>query len=163
MRRTTSVVAVSLMLIVMVSTAVSASGETYSAAGGTGPAGGTLSVGATVHNAAPGSTFSAVALVHFATGNVSITFGPGDTTTTTRVTRHHEGHWRHHPHWWRRHHHRPGPKPAPQPGGVDLTATTQVPIAGEEPFGTVPIDVTITYGGRVTTVSTTGQVEGYGN
>ncbi len=170
MRRATSIVALSLMLIVIVGTAVSAKGQggaaavTFSAEGGTGPAGGALSVSAAVHGATPGTTFSAVALVHFATGAVSVTFGPSDTAAISRITKSHERHRRHHPHWWRRHHghdhHRPGPKPDPQPG-VDLTATTQVPISGEEAWGRVDIDVTITYGDKVATVSTFGVVDGY--
>ena len=166
MRRATSIVALSLMLIVIVGTTVSAKGQgsaaavTFSAEGGTGPAGGTLSVSAAVHGAAPGTTFSAVALVHFATGNVSVAFGPEGTTTASRTTRAHERHHRHHHHWWRHHHHRPGPKPTPGQG-IDLTATTQVSIAGEETWGTVNIDVTITYGDQVVTVSTFGVVDGY--
>ena len=86
MRRATSIVALSLMLIVIVGTTVSAKGQggaaavTFSAEGGTGPAGGTLSVSAAVHGAAPGTMFSAVALVHFATGNVSVALGPEGTT-----------------------------------------------------------------------------------
>jgi len=167
MRRATSIVALGLMLVVAVGATVSAKGQgsatavTFSADAGTGPEGGWLPLSATVHNATPGTTFTAVAIVHFATGDVSVKLGPGDLTPTSRTTRHHERDPRNHQGWWWwRHHHRPGPKPTPAPG-VDLTETSEVPIAGEEPMAAVPVDVTFTYGGQVVTVSTTGHVDGY--
>jgi len=159
MRRLTSIVALSLMLIVMVGSAVSASGETFSATGGTGPEGGTLPVSVTVHQAAPGTTFSALVVVHFATGDARVTItsdgAQATAQTTDRRGEHGRGH-HHQPPWPPRHHRHPKPQP-----GTDLTATAQLPIPGEEPFGTVSIDVTITYGAQVVIVSTTGLIDGY--
>jgi hypothetical protein len=158
MRRTISVVALCVMLIATIGTlGASASAQTFSASAGTAPAGGSLPVSATVHQATTGSTFSAVAVVHFATGDVTWDLQPDaivtakvGTTSTARDAerRHHQRH-----HHRRRHHH--------QQTGVDLTASALVPIPGEEPWGTVDIDVTITYGDQVVTVSTTGLVDGY--
>ena len=159
MRRATSIAALSLMLILMVGAAVSASGQTFGAQGGTGPEGGSLPVTVTVHQATPGSTFSALVVVHFATGDASVTIASGGATPTVQTANGHGEHGRRHDHQppWHRRHHR---DPAPQPG-VDLTATAQLPIPGEEPFGTVSIDVTITYGDQVVPVTTSGLIDGY--
>ncbi|MCY7418805.1 MAG: hypothetical protein LH650_09970 [Chloroflexi bacterium] len=132
---------------------------TFSATGGTGPAGGVLPVSARVQNAAAGSTFAAIAVVHFASGDVS-----WDLVSNTQVSAagaksaaRRDGDRRVRPHHRRRHH----PPTPPRPGGVELTASAQVPITGEESWGPVAIDVTITYGTQVVQVSTTGLVDGY--
>ena len=61
MRRATSIVALMLMLVVATGATVGAAAVSYSAEGGTGHTGGTLPISAFVHNAALGTTFSAVA------------------------------------------------------------------------------------------------------
>ncbi len=87
MRRATSIAVLSLMLILMVGGAVSASGQTFSAQGGTGPEGGSLPVTVTVHHATAGSTFSALVVVHFATGDASVTVTSGGTPPTARTAK----------------------------------------------------------------------------
>ena len=165
MRRTLWVLTLCVMLVATIgplgAEAKGSSGgsPTFSATGGTGPAGGMLPVSARVQVAAAGSTFAAIAVVHFASGDVSWDLVSDTQVSTAGATSadHRDGDRRGRPHHHRRRHH---PKP-PQPGGVELTASAQVPIAGEESWGPVAIDVTISYGTQVVQVSTTGLVDGY--
>lgn len=164
MRRTLWVLTLCVILVATIAPlGASAKGPssttpTFSATGGTGPAGGVLPVSASVHNAAAGSTFAAIAVIHFPSGDVSwdmVSDSPVSATGGRSVV-YRDGDRRGRPHHRRRRHHHPKPQP-----GVELTASARVTIAGEESWGTVAIDVTITYGTQVVQVATTGLVDGY--
>ena len=143
MRRTALAAALSLMLVAMVGGTVSAHGgrghqpaPTFSARASTAEQGGTLWVGAKVGHATWGSTFTATAVVHFASGPVSVDLAP-------RV----------------RHQHRGG-HGAPVRRGHPLVAWGAVPVGADETPGDVPVDVTITYQTWVVTVHTFGHITG---
>jgi hypothetical protein len=87
MRRATSIVALILMLVVATGATASAAAVTYSAEAGTGHTGDTLPISAFVHNAAPGTTFTAVAEV--AQWGASVTFGSEVAVTTALMARSH--------------------------------------------------------------------------
>ena len=148
MRRGMLVAALSLMLVTLVGGTVSAHGrgghhrppQSFGAGAGTADQGGSLRVDAVVLGAVPGTPFSASAVVHFASGDVSVTL-------QTRADR-----------WGHRGHH--GRVQFRHRRGHVLLARAWVPVGATETPGQVPVDVTIVYGTQTVVVHTTGVVEG---
>ncbi len=147
MRRGTLVAALSLMLVTLVGGTVSAHDRgrhwpapSFGAGAGAADQGGSLRVDAVVLGSAPGTAFSASAVVHFASGDVSVTL------QTRRDRRGHRGHH--------------GPTPSRHRRGQVVLARAWVPVRATETPGDVPVDVTIVYGSRTVVIHTMGLVRG---
>lgn len=147
MRRGTLVAAVSLMLVTLVGGTVSAHGgrghhpgPSFSARAGTASQGGKLWVGAKVRHAVRGEAISASAVVHFASGDVTVTL---ETRADRRGRRGHHGHFQ-------SHHRR----------GHAVVARARVPVGATEIPGEVLVDVTIVYGSQTVIIHTSGLIEG---
>ncbi len=147
MRRGTLAAALSLMLVTLAGGAVSAHDgrghqpfPSFSAGAGTASQGGHLWVGARVQHADRGTAFSATAVVHFVSGDVTV---PLETRADRLGHRGHHGRVQFHP---RR--------------GHNLHARAWVPVGATETPGDVPVDVTIVYGAQTVVIHTTGHVDG---
>jgi hypothetical protein len=147
MRRTAIAAALSLMLVTLVGGTVSAHGgrehqpaPSFAARAGTANQGENLWVGAKEQHAVRGTAFSASAVVHFVSGDVTV---PLETRADRLGHRGHHGRVQFHP---RR--------------GQSLHARAWVPVGATETPGDVPVDVTIVYGAQTVVIHTTGHVDG---
>ena len=140
---------------------------TFSAEGGTEDADGRLPISAFVTTPHPAPTFMAVAVVHGGGWEAtSDTFGPEVAVTTALMARSHDRddhkkdkHKKDKHHKKGKHAQAPeGPRPRARCRAVSVHQRRD-PGRGERGHGGI-IDVTITYGGTVVTVDTTGQVLG---
>lgn len=122
MRRLAIIGTVSLVMLAMSAGIVDAArpAASFRARANHAAQGGELKVTAKVKHATKGSTFSASAVVHFASGDVAM-----------ELTRH----------------------------GKSFNSRARFPVPADQPAGPVAVDVTFTYNGVPTTVTTEGTVQ----
>ncbi len=146
MRRTALAAALSLMLVTLVGGTASAHDRgghspapSFAAAAGSASQGGYLRVLALVRHADLGVAFSASAVVHFKSGDATVTL---ETKADRRG-----GHGHHGVQFHRRR-------------GHVLVAWGRAPVGATEKPGKVDVDVTIVYGTQTVFIKTTGLIEG---